>query len=70
MEDDLSDLIRFIHMDHPSMPITLGGHSAGGGTALHLLLMPVCCFRLRFHRVPLSIKKGNQPGLSASVCRD
>ncbi|OPH61426.1 hypothetical protein BC351_15790 [Paenibacillus ferrarius] len=37
LEDDLSDLIRFIHMDHPSMPIALGGHSAGGGTALRLL---------------------------------
>ncbi|WP_052487592.1 alpha/beta hydrolase [Gordoniibacillus kamchatkensis] len=34
LEDDLADLIRFIHMDHPSMPIALGGHSAGGGTAL------------------------------------
>lgn len=37
VEDDVADLIRYIHMDHPSMPIVLGGHSAGGGTALRFV---------------------------------
>lgn len=33
-DDDLEDLIRVIRSDHPQSRIVMGGHSAGGGTAI------------------------------------
>jgi non-heme chloroperoxidase len=34
LEDDLDDLIRFLRSEHHDGPITLGGHSSGGGLAI------------------------------------
>jgi non-heme chloroperoxidase len=34
LEDDLDDLIQFLRADHLGGPITLGGHSSGGGLAI------------------------------------
>lgn len=34
LEDDIVDLIRFLRADHKTGPITLGGHSSGGGLAI------------------------------------
>ena len=33
-EDDLDDLIKFLRTEHHDGPITLGGHSSGGGLAI------------------------------------
>ncbi len=33
-EDDLDDLIKFLRAEHHDGPITLGGHSSGGGLAI------------------------------------
>jgi non-heme chloroperoxidase len=33
-EDDLADLIEFLRAEHLTGPITLGGHSSGGGLAI------------------------------------
>jgi non-heme chloroperoxidase len=34
LEDDLDDLIKFLRAEHHDGPITLGGHSSGGGLAI------------------------------------
>ncbi len=34
LEDDLDDLIQFLRSEHHDGPITLGGHSSGGGLAI------------------------------------
>lgn len=34
LEDDLADLIAFLRTEHHDGPITLGGHSSGGGLAI------------------------------------
>jgi alpha-beta hydrolase superfamily lysophospholipase len=34
LEDDLADLIAFLRREHHGGPITLGGHSSGGGLAI------------------------------------
>ena len=34
LEDDLADLITFLRGEHHDGPITLGGHSSGGGLAI------------------------------------
>jgi alpha-beta hydrolase superfamily lysophospholipase len=34
LEDDLDDLIKFLRAQHLTGPITLGGHSSGGGLAI------------------------------------
>jgi non-heme chloroperoxidase len=34
LEDDLLDLIQFLRAEHLAGPITLGGHSSGGGLAI------------------------------------
>ena len=34
LEDDLADLIAFLRSEHRDGPITLGGHSSGGGLAI------------------------------------
>jgi alpha-beta hydrolase superfamily lysophospholipase len=34
LEDDLADLIAFLRREHHDGPITLGGHSSGGGLAI------------------------------------
>jgi non-heme chloroperoxidase len=36
LEDDLDDLIRFLRSEHHDGPITLGGHSSGGGLAIRV----------------------------------
>jgi pimeloyl-ACP methyl ester carboxylesterase len=36
LEDDLTDLIAFLRGEHLGGPITLGGHSSGGGLAIRL----------------------------------
>jgi alpha-beta hydrolase superfamily lysophospholipase len=34
LEDDIVDLVRFLRAEHHDGPITLGGHSSGGGLAI------------------------------------
>jgi non-heme chloroperoxidase len=34
LEDDVDDLIKFLRSEHHDGPITLGGHSSGGGLAI------------------------------------
>jgi non-heme chloroperoxidase len=34
LEDDIDDLIKFLRSEHHDGPITLGGHSSGGGFAI------------------------------------
>ncbi|MBP2650996.1 MAG: putative alpha/beta hydrolase superfamily protein [Firmicutes bacterium] len=36
LEDDLADFVNFIRADYPAAPITLIGHSSGGGFALRI----------------------------------
>jgi len=68
LEDDIADLIAFLRAEHKTGPITLGGHSSGGGFAIrfaggaygssassYLLLSPV---------IPLapSVRRGEAGG--------
>ena len=41
LEDDLSDLVSLIRTNYPDAPITLVGHSAGGGFALRVAGSPI-----------------------------
>jgi alpha-beta hydrolase superfamily lysophospholipase len=41
LEDDLADLVALIRKDHPAAPLTLLGHSSGGGFALRVAASPI-----------------------------
>jgi alpha-beta hydrolase superfamily lysophospholipase len=41
LQDDLADLVATIRKDHPTAPLTLIGHSAGGGFALRMAGSPI-----------------------------
>jgi pimeloyl-ACP methyl ester carboxylesterase len=41
LEDDMADLVALIHKASPAGPITLVGHSAGGGFALRVASSPI-----------------------------
>jgi alpha-beta hydrolase superfamily lysophospholipase len=41
LEDDLSDLVGEIRKTHPAAPLTLLGHSSGGGFALRIAGSPI-----------------------------
>jgi alpha-beta hydrolase superfamily lysophospholipase len=41
LQDDLADLVGFIRRSHPSAPLVLIGHSAGGGFALRMAGSPI-----------------------------
>jgi alpha-beta hydrolase superfamily lysophospholipase len=41
LEDDMADLVALVRRTHPDAPITLLGHSAGGGFALRLASSPI-----------------------------
>ena len=41
LEDDLADLVGEIRKDHPAAPLTLIGHSSGGGFALRVAGSPI-----------------------------
>jgi len=41
LQDDLADLVGTIRKDHPTAPLTLIGHSSGGGFALRMASSPI-----------------------------
>jgi alpha-beta hydrolase superfamily lysophospholipase len=41
LDDDLADLVTEIRKSHPAAPLTLIGHSAGGGFALRVAASPI-----------------------------
>ena len=41
LEDDMADLVALVRKDNPDTPITLLGHSAGGGFALRVASSPI-----------------------------
>src|SRR6201996_7945567 len=41
LEDDMADLVALVRKDSPAAPITLLGHSAGGGFALRIASSPI-----------------------------
>src|SRR4029077_19013140 len=41
LEDDLADFVAFVRKTAPDLPLTLIGHSAGGGLALRIAGSPL-----------------------------
>lgn len=41
LEDDMADFVALVRQSHPDAPITLLGHSAGGGFALRVASSPI-----------------------------
>ena len=41
LEDDLADFVAVVRKTHPDVPLTLIGHSAGGGFALRVAASPI-----------------------------
>ncbi|KQX48569.1 MULTISPECIES: alpha/beta hydrolase [unclassified Paenibacillus] len=41
LDDDMEDLFRFVQKRHPGARIIVGGHSAGGATALRQTIRPI-----------------------------
>ena len=41
LEDDLADFVAVVRKTNPSVPLTLIGHSAGGGFALRVAASPI-----------------------------
>jgi alpha-beta hydrolase superfamily lysophospholipase len=68
LEDDLADLVRFLRTEGLEGPITLGGHSSGGGLAIRFAGGPrvgdVSSFLLLSPIVPVSpaVRGGNSGG--------